>query len=110
MTMQLYQVLGKKKLTVQKLHTQVKMFYTSLKKANNWGDLDTALNVQNFTLMKSFMGKCSTRRKQGHKVQIVGKKRRMCPNVPHGEYFMENPMTWGIQQFQLKMLCGEVRH
>ena len=67
MTMHLYQVLGKKKLTVQKLHTQLKMFYTTSKKANNWGDTDTALNVQNFTSKKSFKGKCSTCGKQGHK-------------------------------------------
>ena len=67
MMMQLYQVLGEKKLTVQKRHTHLKMFYTPLKKANNWGDMDTVLNVQNFTLKKSFNGKCSTCRKQGHK-------------------------------------------
>ena len=67
MTMQLYQVLGKKKLTVQKLHTQLKMFYTTLKKANSWGDMDTVLNVQNYMLKKSVKGKCSTCRKQGHK-------------------------------------------
>ena len=40
MTMELYQVLGGKKLTVQKLHTQLKVVYTTLKKANNWSDLD----------------------------------------------------------------------
>ena len=45
MTMQLYQELGEKKLTVQKLCTQLKMSYTTLKKANNWGDMDTVLNV-----------------------------------------------------------------
>ena len=60
MTMQLYQVLGEKKLTVQKLCTELKMFYTTLKKANIWGDMDTVLNVQNFTPKKPFKGKCST--------------------------------------------------
>ena len=38
MMMQLYQVLGERKLTVQKLCTQLKLFYTTLKKANNWSD------------------------------------------------------------------------
>ena len=46
MMTQLYQVLGEKKLTVQKLCTQLKLFYTTLKKGNNWSNLDTALNVQ----------------------------------------------------------------
>ena len=64
MMTQLYQVLGEKKLTEQKWHTQLKLFYTTLKKANNFSDLDTALNVQHFTLKKSFKGKCSTCRKQ----------------------------------------------
>ena len=58
MTTQLYQVLGDKKLTVQNLCTQLKMFCTTLKKANIWGDTDTALTVQNFTLKKPFKGKC----------------------------------------------------
>ena len=65
--MQLYQVLGEKRLTVQKLHTQLKLLYTTLKKAKNWGDLDTALNVQHYIPKKSFSGKCSTCGKQGQK-------------------------------------------
>ena len=66
-TMQLYQVFGEEKKAVQKLCTQLKLFYSTLKKANNWSDLDTVLNVQHFTPKKSFKGKCSTCRKQGHK-------------------------------------------
>ena len=66
MTMQLYELLGEKKLRVQKLHTQLKLFYTTLKKANNWSSLDTALNLQHSIPKKSFKGKCSTCRKQGH--------------------------------------------
>ena len=67
MTMQLYQVLGEKKLTVQELHTQLKLLYTTLKKANNWSDPDTVLNVQHLTLKRLYKGKCSMCRKQGHK-------------------------------------------
>ena len=81
MTMHLYQVLGKK-LTVQKLHTQLKMFYTTLKKANNWGHTDTVLNVQTFTLKKSFKGKCLTCGKQGHNSADCWEKENNVSNHP----------------------------
>ena len=55
MMTQLYLVLGEKKSTLQNLHTQLKLFYTMLNKATNWGDPDTALNVQHFTQKKSFL-------------------------------------------------------
>ena len=84
MMMQLYQLLGEKKLIVQKLHTQLKMFYTPLKKANNWGDMDTVLNVQNFTLKKSFNRKCSTCRKQGHKSADCWEKEKNASKHPPG--------------------------
>ena len=84
MMMQLYQVLGEHKLTVQKLHTQLKLFYTTLKKANNWSDPDPALNVQLFTLKKSFKGKCSICRKQGHKIADCSEKEKNASKHPPG--------------------------
>ena len=82
MTMQLYQVLGENKLTVQKLHTQLKLFYTTLKKANNWSIPDTVLNVQHLTLKISFKGKWLTCRKQGHKSAVCWEKEKMPLNSP----------------------------
>ena len=84
MTMVLYQVLGEKKLTVQKLCTQLKLFYITLKNANNWSDPDTALNVQHFTLKKSFKGKCSTCGKQGHKSVDCWEKEKNASKWPPG--------------------------
>ena len=81
---QLYQVLGEKKLTVQKLHTQLNLFYTALKKANNWINPDTVLNVQHFTLKKSFKGKCTTCRKQGHKSVDCWEKEKNASKQPPG--------------------------
>ena len=63
MMTQLYQVLGEQKLTLQKLCTELKLFYTSLKTANNWGDPDTVLNVQHFTPKKSFEWTVGRRRR-----------------------------------------------
>ena len=82
MIIQLPQVLGEKNLTVQKLCTQLKLFYTTLKKANNWSNPDTALNRQHFTPKKSFKGKCSACRKHGHKSADCGEKEKMHQNGP----------------------------
>ena len=84
MMMELYQVFGEKKLTVQKLCTQLELFYTTLKKANNWSNLDTVLNVQNYTLKKSFTGKCSTCGKQGHKSVDCWEKEKNASKQPQG--------------------------
>ena len=104
MTMHLYQVLGKKKLTVQKLHTQLRMFYTTSKKANNWGDTDTALNVQNFTPKKSFKGKCSTCRKQGHKVQTLWENRRMLQKLSRISQKMSMRFIFGVPSWLYTIL------
>ena len=82
MMTQLYQVLGEKKLTVQKLCTQLKLFYTTLKEVNNLCNPDTALNVQHLTLKKSFKGKCSKCRKQGHKSVDCWERRTMHQSGP----------------------------
>ena len=84
MMTQLYWVFGEKMLTVQKLCTQLKILYTTLKKANNWGDMGTVLNVQNFTPKKPFKGKCSTCGKQGHKSVHCWEKERIASKCPPG--------------------------
>ena len=84
MMTQLYQVMGEKTLTVQKLCTQLKMIYITLKKANNWGDVDTVPNVHHVTPKKSFKGKCPTCRKHGHKSADCWEKEKNASKCPPG--------------------------
>ena len=84
MMMQLYQVLGEKKLTVQNLCTQLKLLYTTLKNANNCSNSDTVLSVQQFMLKKPFRGKCSTCGRQGHNSADYWEKEKNASKWPPG--------------------------
>ena len=112
MTMQLYQVLGEKKLTVQKLCTHLKLFYTTLKEANNWGDLDTVQNVQHLTLKKSFEGECSTCRQQGHESADCCGKEKNTSKCPLGwNALQRTPQHGKSSTFSGRYyVCGEFAH